>query len=1096
MQCFLASFAFILFVAPTVFAANRFWNAPAFGGDRRWSVSANWSGGVPGNGDTLFFNDKSDGTFQDECTNNISNLQLNSIFFSATSANAVPDIFGNAITLSGGISENVSFWGAELKLPITLSASQTFESLTDGHLTLSNINVSTHTLTLDTRLSLSRINVNGRLSGSGSIDITGPGSVTFDSSTTNTLSGPVRLSNGARLTVHSENAAGGIPSIVGDIIVGDGINLSQLFIGADHQINGDVVINAGSQMQLNTTTDALPSLALNDASVHILGGGLMGLTGPLNVGGTTNSTIRGPISLDAASRNFNISNNVELRMNGAISAVNLSLPRPGIIKGGGGTLLLLSNNTFAGNVSINAGRVIAAEPRSLGAPTTEIASLVVGATSVAQGGELLLSAVSITNELLTLATTQGGLSTTGICVWLGQIVLNTNAPFNISNATLTVNGPITGVGAIVKRGSGALTLAGTNANGFTGMFQHQAGFLTLDKAAGVTAIAGDLQIGDAAGGANTDIVVVQDAEQISDTSRVILTSSGHLDLNATETVGAISGSGAIRLDGGDLTFGGNGTDESLSAQVVGTFDLTKVGTGIQTLSGNNTHSGITRILAGTLRVNGTQPRSAVSVVGAKLEGSGTVGQITSNGRISPGAGATGPGVLTTSNLIFQAGGSLEVNIDGSSPGTGHDQLAVRGSVQLANASLIPTLAPGFLPDSGDTFVILSNDGADAIGGTFSGLPNNSFVSAGPGLRFQVRYNGGDGNDVMLIFTNETVVAKPVLLSAGNGNPRLDPNECALLGGSVSNQTAQALANVSVEFLPLSGGLNISNPRFSFPTIAPASAAAIPPVTVLSIANNVVCGSTLRIAMVLRQGSTTISSATLVFMVGSGGAGGCTDGGGACTYCPDIVINGTLLPGDLVQLGTLNERAAASTCAAADACPGIAAGGARLVDALTFQNGPRSACITMRLDNVCTVANSDLFATVYTGTYDPSNLCAKFVAGVGGPLSEGKTGEISFRAGANEVFVITVNEFKTGLSCTDYRLTVSGGDCRPRLGIENIAGPNVRVSWPNSGAGWHPQAANILNAWSDLNIAPSNFSGNYFIDVNGGLNSRYFRLREP
>jgi hypothetical protein len=486
----------------------------------------------------------------------------------------------------------------------------------------------------------------------------------------------------------------------------------------------------------------------------------------------------------------------------------------------------------------------------------------------------------------------------------------------------------------------------------------------------------------------------------------------------------------------------------------------------------------------------------VSVVGARLEGSGTVGQITSNGRISPGAGATGPGVLTTSNLTFQAGGSLEVNIDGSSPGTGHDQLAVRGSVQLANASLIPTLAPGFLPDSGDTFVIISNDGADAIGATFSGLPNNSFVSAGPGLRFQVRYNGGDGNDVMLIFTNETVVAKPVLLSAGNGNARLDPNECGLLGGSVSNQTAQALSNVSVEFLPLSGGLNISNPRFNFPTIAPNSAASIPPITVVSVASNVICGSALRIAMVLRQGTTTTSSSTLVFTVGSGGAGGCTDGGGACTYCPDVVINGTLLPGDLVQLGTLSERATASTCAAADTCPGVAAGGARLVDALTFQNGPRSACITVRLDNVCNVANSDLFATVYSGTYDPSNLCAKFVAGIGGPLSDGKTGEISFRSGANEVFVITVNEFKTGLSCTDYRLTVSGGDCRPRLGIQNIAGPNVRVSWPNSGAGWQPQGASTLNVWTDLNISPSNTTGNYFIDVNGGQPSRFFRLREP
>src|SRR5689334_7844347 len=112
MQRIFFSFVF-LFLGTSAFAANHFWNAPAFGGDRRWSVVGNWSGGVPTAGGTLFFNDRSDGTFQDECTNNIAGLQLNNIVFNAASANAVPDIYGNGITLSGGISENISFWGAE-----------------------------------------------------------------------------------------------------------------------------------------------------------------------------------------------------------------------------------------------------------------------------------------------------------------------------------------------------------------------------------------------------------------------------------------------------------------------------------------------------------------------------------------------------------------------------------------------------------------------------------------------------------------------------------------------------------------------------------------------------------------------------------------------------------------------------------------------------------------------------------------------------------------------------------------------------------------------------------------------------------------------
>src|SRR5687768_14302493 len=93
---------FVVSSAHVVSAATRVWSAPAFGGDRRWSVSANWSGVAPVNGDSLVFPERQDATFPQESTNNLSNLQLNSIAFSGLE-NAVPDIFGNSITLSNGI---------------------------------------------------------------------------------------------------------------------------------------------------------------------------------------------------------------------------------------------------------------------------------------------------------------------------------------------------------------------------------------------------------------------------------------------------------------------------------------------------------------------------------------------------------------------------------------------------------------------------------------------------------------------------------------------------------------------------------------------------------------------------------------------------------------------------------------------------------------------------------------------------------------------------------------------------------------------------------------------------------------------------------
>jgi len=1091
-RLFVSASLALLLTAPA-FAATKNWLAPAFGGDRRWSVGTNWGTTVPVNGDSLVFNEKSDTTFQDDSTNNLSSLQLGSILFNGPN-NSVPDIWGNGVTLSGGISESVSFWGAKFFCPVTLSANQTFESLLDGHLDVTNVNVNAHILTLSTRLNSSRISMDGRISGSGTIIITGPGDVTFNSTLTNIFSGLTRVDSG-RLNLSADNSGVGVPSVSGPLVVGNGVDAAIVSLTQDNQIEGDVTLRPGAKLQLNGAIDTIPSLTLIDGDVLIFSGGLLALAGPVNVGGTSNSTIRGDLSLGLNSRTFNISNNVTLRLQSDVSGVNLSLNRPGITKEGPGTLLLLSNCTYAGNMVVNDGRVVATTPRSLGAESGAIASIQIGRTFVNEGGELLLGTVNITNEVLLLNGTTGGLSTTGACKWAGSIALTTNAPFNISNSTFTVDGVISGNGGFLKREAGTLALGGATANTFTGPVQHGAGVMLLSKPAGVTAISGSSMIvGDGVGGANADIVRVQNAEQISDSTSVQLLSSGQLDLNAAETVASVGGSGQIRLDGGELTFGGDGVSATMSGTIVGTFGLTKIGAGIQTFSGPNTYTGSTRVLAGTLRVNGTQPQSPINVIGATLEGTGTVGHLTSNGRIAPGSG--GRGILTCSNLTFQAGASFAVEIGGLSPGSGHDQLSVRGTVQLGNAVLMPTLSPGFLPATGDTFVILNNDGADAISGTFSGLPNNAFVSVGPGLKFQVRYNGGDGNDVSLTFVNETVVAGPAFLSAGNGNSRLDPNECSLLGGSISNQTGQALANVSVEFMPVSGGVNISHPIINFPSLPANAVTPIPPVTVVSVASSVVCGSSVRIAMVLRQHGVLINSTSLGFVVGSGGIGGCTDGGGICDYCPDVVIDGSLLTGDLVQIGTLKDDGSASKCGDEKVCPGFSTTGARLVDSLVFKNGPLTACVTVQLENLCPDANSALFAAAYLGRFNPSNLCSGYFADIGDAVVGGKTGEFGFKLGANETFVLTVNEFKTGLTCTDYRLTVSGGECRPRLSIQDIAGPNVRVSWPNSGAEWQPQASDKLNSWSNLPITPTNASGKFFFDISGGQTSRFFRLRQP
>jgi hypothetical protein len=47
------------------------------------------------------------------------------------------------------------------------------------------------------------------------------------------------------------------------------------------------------------------------------------------------------------------------------------------------------------------------------------------------------------------------------------------------------------------------------------------------------------------------------------------------------------------------------------------------------------------------------------------------------------------------------------------------------------------------------YVIVSNDGVDAVSGTFTGLPEGAWLTNN-GAAFVITYHGGDGNDIALV----------------------------------------------------------------------------------------------------------------------------------------------------------------------------------------------------------------------------------------------------------------------------------------------------------------------------------------------------------
>jgi hypothetical protein len=126
----------------------------------------------------------------------------------------------------------------------------------------------------------------------------------------------------------------------------------------------------------------------------------------------------------------------------------------------------------------------------------------------------------------------------------------------------------------------------------------------------------------------------------------------------------------------------------------------------------------------------------------------TLAQVTGALRIVSGTLTPGGAIIGTTTVIgsLSLGGGLNVNVDGAASDQA-DRVEVTGSVTVSGTLLI-SMGSTYLPKKNDRIVLISNDGSDAVIGTFSGLPEGSVYIVG-GKRMLLSYKGGDGNDVAL-----------------------------------------------------------------------------------------------------------------------------------------------------------------------------------------------------------------------------------------------------------------------------------------------------------------------------------------------------------
>ncbi|QGQ29689.1 LamG-like jellyroll fold domain-containing protein [Gimesia maris] len=246
---------------------------------------------------------------------------------------------------------------------------------------------------------------------------------------------------------------------------------------------------------------------------------------------------------------------------------------------------------------------------------------------------------------------------------------------------------------------------------------------------------------------------------IPGSSGVNLTSiTSVLDLDGLElSITSLTGTGSVLLGGasGTLTVHSPAvTSATYAGDISGNGSLIKTGEGELILSGTSSYTGSTSVINGTLIIDGSLTTAEVTVdANAVLGGSGVINAdvtVHSDGSFTPGSS---PGFISTEYLTLEAGSALDVEINGTTAGSEYDQVQVTGEVNLTGAKL--NISSTFTAAAGTEFLLIDNDDVDSVTGEFVDRAEGTLFSFN-GNQVYITYQGGDGNDVVLIVNSPPV----------------------------------------------------------------------------------------------------------------------------------------------------------------------------------------------------------------------------------------------------------------------------------------------------------------------------------------------------
>ena len=397
-----------------------------------------------------------------------------------------------------------------------------------------------------------------------------------------------------------------------------------------------------------------------------------------------------------------------------------------------------------------------------------------------------------------------------------------------SGNTLTISAIIGGLGSVNKDGEGILIL--NQSNVYTGTTTISDGTLQLDASG-----------------------------TLSDSTPVNVSSKGIFDVNVTNTIASIEGSGIIDIASSTTLTAGDANDKEFSGVIQGAGNFSKSGSGTLTLSGTNTYTGSTTINAGTISVassanlgatpgsadadniifnGGTLNTTADFTLGANkgitMTGAGTIdidagttltyaGSITDSGALTK----SGTGTLSLSGTSDNSGGisvSAGTLISSSAEGLGSGTVTVDSGASLKIDSTTTKITVGNnLNIVGSGISGETNTGALLVDGlidltgkiTISGdttITKNYYISGNSGPAgdygdFTVNVSSGNAIENTNAADSETVTFNIV----GNSKGKIILEDAISLAGASSGIIKQGYGELQLKSADnsYSGSLTIS-----------------------------------------------------------------------------------------------------------------------------------------------------------------------------------------------------------------------------------------------------------------------------------------------